>query len=229
MGYQRIETGVFVQVRLGSTRFPCKALMPLKGGNVIQHVMRSLKMVPASHYVLLTDEYSEEVLGYLAEDEGFEIFRGPKEDVLERYYRAWEYYGSKIIIRATGDNPLVSSKYVEKIIEIHNKERADLSHYLGIPLGTGVEIIAGDAIKRARDKADDPYEREHITTYMYRHRSLFKIIERQAPRKVCFDKAAVSLDTGSDFVLLREIYNDLYRETPIQLTDLVSWLRARFK
>ena len=229
MGYRGIETAVFVQVRLCSTRFPCKALMPLKGGNVIQHVMRSLKVVPAAHYVLLTDKYSAEVLRYLAEDEGFEIFKGPKEDVLERYYRAWQYYGSRIVVRATGDNPLVSSEYVEKIIEIHNKEHADLSHYLGIPLGTGVEIITGDAIKRARDNALDPYEREHITIYMYRNRSIFKIIEKQAPRKVCFSKAAVSLDTGKDFTLLREIYNNLYRGTPIQITDLVAWLKTRFR
>lgn len=229
MGHNGIDTAVFVQVRLGSTRFPCKALIPLKGGNLIQHVMRSLKPVPASHYVLLTDNYSAGVLKYLADDEGFDVFKGPGEDVLERYYLAWKYYGSRIIIRATGDNPLVSAEYIEKIIEVHNAEHADLSHYLGIPLGTGVEIIDANALQNARDRAVDPYEREHITTYMYRHRSIFKIIEKKAPERVNFSKVAVSLDTGRDFNLLREIYSELYAGTPIQLADLVSWLKARFK
>ncbi len=48
-----MRTGIFIQVRLGSTRLPGKALLPLPGGSVIQHVMRALAAVPADVHALL--------------------------------------------------------------------------------------------------------------------------------------------------------------------------------
>ena len=92
MGRRGINKAVFVQARLDSTRLPCKALLPLKGGSVIQHVMRALKPVSADYHVLLTDKHSSEVFKYLAVDEGFDVFSGPEDDVLERYYLASVFY-----------------------------------------------------------------------------------------------------------------------------------------
>ncbi|NOY09083.1 MAG: NTP transferase domain-containing protein [Spirochaetes bacterium] len=228
MGHRGINTAVFVQVRLDSARLPCKALLPLKGGPVIQHVMRALKPVRADYHVLLTDKHSTEVLNYLAGDEGFDVFSGPADDVLERYYLASRFYGADTVIRATGDNPLVSAYYAERILTLHREERADLSHYIGIPLGTGVEVINSRALETARNKAKDPFEHEHITTYMYRHRDIFKVMEKEAPPEATFKKVSVSIDTGKDYILLRSIYNDLYNGSPVELNSLISWLKGRF-
>ena len=44
-------TAVFLQVRLGSTRFPRKALAELAGRTVIEHAMHALREVPADRHV----------------------------------------------------------------------------------------------------------------------------------------------------------------------------------
>lgn len=128
-----MPTGIFVQVRLGSTRLPAKALLPLPGGCLIRHVMRSLAGVPADVRALLTDGRSVEALRPHAAAEGFEVFAGPDEDVLARYCMASRTYGIDRIIRATGDNPLTSARLARDIILEHERARADLSHFVGIP------------------------------------------------------------------------------------------------
>ncbi|MQY76661.1 MAG: acylneuraminate cytidylyltransferase, partial [Spirochaeta sp.] len=72
MGSTRV--GVFLQARLGSTRLPRKVLLPLKGGNVLQHALRSLRKIKADVYALLTDHSSGGILEQYAIEEGFSLF-----------------------------------------------------------------------------------------------------------------------------------------------------------
>ncbi len=227
MGYFRVgSVGVFLQVRINSTRLPFKAILPLKEKTVIQHVLDSLSGVNAGIYLVLTDSYSYPYLKPYVVNTPFEIFVGPSEDVLARYYLAAIEYSVTTIIRATGDNPLVSAEYVDKIVSLHMERGADLSHYLGIPLGSGVEVIDFAALKRAYKESKDPFEREHITTYMYRHRDEFTIIEPFPDDKRVLCNKKVSIDAPKDYELISRIYRELYTGKPIELVKLVSWLKS---
>jgi spore coat polysaccharide biosynthesis protein SpsF len=223
-----IRTGLFLQVRLDSTRLYKKALLPLKNGNVIEHVMRALRMVKADVYALLTNQSSVEQLSTFAEKEGFTVFVGPDSDVLKRYWMAAKHHGVDIIIRATGDNPLVSAAMCTQILKIHVEKSADLSHFLGLPLGTGVEVVSKEALNRMHREAKDSSEREHMTTYIYRNRKSFKVVEQTCPKRYFFPDAKVSLDTEDDYRLIVNIFYDLYRSKPIEIGSLVRWLRRYY-
>ena len=101
-------TGVFLQVRLDSSRLPRKALLDLGGRPVIVRAMEALDGVPADIRALVTTDDSRASLSPLASSCGWEIHCGSKDDVLSRYLGAASRYGTDTIIRATGDNPLVS-------------------------------------------------------------------------------------------------------------------------
>lgn len=218
-----MRVGIFVQVRLGSTRLPGKALLPLRGGNVIQHVMRSLAAVPADVRALVTEAGSVHALSPLARQEGFSIFVGPEEDVLERYCMAARDHGVDHVIRATGDNPLTSPALARGILAVHLQAAADLSHYRGIPWGSGVEVVRSDALFRAEREATDPEEREHITTFLYRHPERFKIEEPIAPLELQRSEARVTVDTEADYALVKRIFEDLYRGEPVEVREIAAW------
>jgi spore coat polysaccharide biosynthesis protein SpsF len=169
---------------------PAKALLPLPGGCIIEHVMRSLRAVPADVRALLTDSKSEAALAPLAREEAFEVFVGPEEDVLGRYCMASRSYRTDRVIRATGDNPLTSPRLALGILEEHARARADLSHYLGIPWGSGIEVVAARALFEAERDAALSDEREHITTFLYRHPERFRILEAPGPTLPRFRTAA---------------------------------------
>jgi spore coat polysaccharide biosynthesis protein SpsF len=215
--------GVFMQVRLGSTRLPMKALLPIQGISLIRHAMRALRGVPADVLALLTDAQSASRLEIEAMMEGFDTFVGPDFDVLERYCMACRNYSVTTVIRATGDNPLVSACLAREILRLHEESGADLSHFLGCPVGTGIEVVEAKALFTAEMQAEDPAEREHCTTYMYRHRERFKILEPQAPEGMNAPEARVSVDTPEDYTRVEKIYHSLYREAPIEADAVVSW------
>jgi spore coat polysaccharide biosynthesis protein SpsF len=187
--------------------------------------LRALKGIRADAYLLLTDPGSVDALAPLAEEEGFCVFVGPEEDVLGRYARAVEDFGVGRIVRATGDNPLVSARAAEALLEIHDREKLDLSHYLNNPLGTGVEVLQAEALLEAHVRTRDPYEREHITTYHYRHRSAFRVGEIPCPEAWAFPEARLTVDTEEDYALLQDLFADLYRGRPVEIEELVDWLK----
>lgn len=227
---RNMPLGVFIQVRIGSTRLPSKAVLPIQGVSLIRHAMRALRGVPADILAILTDKKSASRLEIEALAEGFETFVGPDDDVLQRYCLACRHFSVSTVVRATGDNPLVSAFLAREIVRIHEERKADLSHFLGCPWGTGVEVVEADALFRAEKEAVDPGEREHCTTYMYRHPDRFTILEPQAPEGMHAPDARVTIDTPEDYARVERIFQSLYRGTPVEADAVVSWfLREAWK
>lgn len=219
-------TGVFLQVRLSSSRLPRKALRVLAGRTVIEHAMDSLSRVDADVFALLTDNESRFELEPLAANCGFEVFPGPADDVLERYALAVRHYGVDRYMRATGDNPLVSWELAMDLLELHVRENADFSGFLGPPLGTGIELTESSAILIAAEKATDPYEREHVSPYIYHRPAEFTVLRPWVPAALSLPGSKVTLDTVEDYRFLETIYSALYEDGPIPVKKLVDWLVA---
>lgn len=218
-------TGVFLQVRIDSTRLPGKALLLLEDYTVIEHAMRNLKVVNADVFALLTEPSSALQLTHLAEKWGYKIFTGDKNNVLKRYANAVRYFSVTTVIRATGDNPLVSGLLANQILEYHNIKNADYSGFAGIPLGTGVEVVNAEALLTANSLSEDPYEKEHVTPYLYRRDDEFVINRVPAPAEYYCPDIRVTLDTGEDYTIIKGIYRQLYTGQPIEIKTLVSYLR----
>jgi spore coat polysaccharide biosynthesis protein SpsF len=218
-----MKTAIFLAVRLDSSRLPRKALLPLAGKSMISFAMEALKSVQADVHAIVTDDASRAELEPAAALAGFMTFVGPKEDVLKRYALAAAHYGADLIVRATGDNPLVSVPMTERIIELHGKRNADLSHFIGLPLGTGVEVISRAALDASDRESVDPFEREHITQYLYRNSSRFAVVEEPAPDGFRFPDLKVTCDTAEDYAFLCSLFADLYRGKPVGIPEMAAW------
>jgi len=220
-----MRRAVFLQVRLSSTRLPRKALLPLDGIPVIQHAMTSLKRVPAAVHALLTDHESMSDLIPLADRCGFEIFPGDPDDVLSRYAAAARHWKVDRYFRATGDNPLVSGPLAIELEGLHEESGADFSGFLGPPLGTGVELVEAEALLCADREATDPYEREHVSPFIYRRPDRFRVVRPWSRDEVLMPDVQVTLDTDEDLAFLERIYRDLFRGEPVETDVLVHWLK----
>ncbi|MFW6339095.1 MAG: cytidylyltransferase domain-containing protein [Alkalispirochaetaceae bacterium] len=214
-----------LQVRLDSIRLPRKALFPLRGRSVVEHAMEALSELPGTERFILTDQASVEVLEPLGARYGFEVIPGPEEDVLRRYAMMAERSGADIIVRATGDNPLVSPRMARKAIELIITSRADLAAFDNLPLGTGVEVLRREAVLRADAEAVDPREREHVTLHLYNHPERYRIDRRPAPPEASMPEARVTLDTEEDYEFLRELFRRAYSGRPLEVEQVIAEVR----
>ncbi len=230
MGNERMteKIGVFLQARLDSNRLPEKALLNLGGITVVEHAMRALTSVEADHYVLLTDERSAHRLRPLSRLCGFDLFVGDPVDVLDRFYRGAQRYGVDSIVRATGDNPFVSPEAAELAVALRYEKEADFAALTGLPLGTGVEVVRRRALEIAWKKASSPYDREHVTPFLYNHPGRFSIERSPAPARLRCPDARVTLDTWEDYRHLQGMVEDLDYSFPIEIQDILYWYGRSF-
>jgi spore coat polysaccharide biosynthesis protein SpsF len=216
---------VVLQVRISSTRLPGKLLLPLKGMSIFEHILLRLKEVRGSDGIIVaTTADTEPLIRKTAGAHGAEVLVGSEDDVLSRYVQAVNIYGLRSVIRATGDNPLVDIEYAQKALSLHKKEHPDLTTFPALPYGTGIEVIRGTTLLRVGARAKDPFEREHITQYIYRHEDSFFVLRADPDPPLARPDVRLTVDTEEDYRKMSEIYENLYNGTPIKLTDVLVFL-----
>ncbi|QEN03238.1 acylneuraminate cytidylyltransferase [Thiospirochaeta perfilievii] len=217
--------GVLLQVRLDSTRLPKKALLKIENLTVIEHAMKAAKKITANKYVLVTTEDSFKDLKPLAVKQGYDIFIGDKDNVLDRFVQAINYYALTQVVRATGDNPLVSYELANILIDKHNKEGNDYSGFLNNPLGTGVEVINSNVLIDAHSKTSSKYDREHVTPYIYNNKNIYKVFQGNSPQKYLLPGSSVTIDTSDDYNRIVKLFHELYHGEIIPIERVVKWLK----
>jgi spore coat polysaccharide biosynthesis protein SpsF len=206
-------TGLVLQGRLDSSRLPGKSLLPLGGRPLIFRVMEAFGGTPWDVKVLACPEDCVSAFAPLAEEAGFEIQPGPREDVLARYCLAVRRFGLTRVIRATGDNPFVFADAAELINRETLSLGADYGGYHNLPWGAGVESTAAAALLRAEAEARSPPEREHVTPYLYHHPEFFRLHRPEAPPQWRCPEIRLTVDTGEDYARAELLFEGLRDRT----------------
>ena len=202
-------TALVLQARLDSSRLAEKAILPLGGRPLIFRVMEALFFLPCDAKILACPEDSVSSFAPLAEEAGFTLIPGPKEDVLARYCLVIRKTGAERIIRATGDNPFV---FVDAAVSLDKEAGllgADYAGYSGLPHGAGVESVASGALFRAEREAETQAEREHVCPYLYSNPEVFRLHRPLAPRRWQGPELRITVDTREDYERAALLYDRL--------------------
>ncbi len=73
------------------------------------------------------------------------------------------------------------------------------------PRGLDTEVFTVAALDRAWSEAREPYQREHVTPYLYEHPEIFRLASVSGG--VDYSRYRWTLDTREDLELLRAIYS----------------------
>ena len=112
-----------VQARMNSTRFPGKVLKKINGKPLIEILFHRLSRSEKIDKVILatSDSKENDRLAETVTKLGFDVFRGSEDDVLDRYYQAAKVYKPQVVVRITGDCPIIDPEVVDKVIESYQK------------------------------------------------------------------------------------------------------------
>ena len=151
-----------VQARMSSSRFPGKMMATLRDRPVILHTLQAAARANSVDGVIMatSTDPSDDPLAELAEEMGFQVYRGSLERVCERVYEASDGYDA--VVRITGDCPYTRPDVVDDCVAefLHN----DLDYVSNTlpptyPDGQDVEVIR-------RTLLADNAGGEHVTTHV---------------------------------------------------------------
>jgi spore coat polysaccharide biosynthesis protein SpsF (cytidylyltransferase family) len=202
------RTGIILQARLGSTRLPGKVLAPINGRTILDHCVARLQMSGLPVVVATTDRPEDDAVERAAHRLGVDVLRGAEHDVLSRFIGAATTHGFTEIIRATADNPLVDPGAPRRTMAFRQRVGADHVVECGLPMGTAVEAVSLDALDRADTLISDPYDREHVTSFVRRD-ARFRALRAVAPGDLRRPGLRLTIDTPEDLEFIREVYSTL--------------------
>ncbi|MCD6327018.1 hypothetical protein J7M28_05645, partial [bacterium] len=141
---------------------------------------------------------------------GVRCERGSESDVLARYISAASALQADIILRLTGDNPLVHPPIVEQLADaMQDDPSMDYCCASNAPLGTACEAVRFDALVRVKTLTDRPEHTEHVTLFIREHPDLFKVGEVRS--ELGMTDLRLTLDTHEDYQMLSTVFDSLYR------------------
>jgi len=211
-----------IQARLGSTRLPNKVFADLAGKPLIWHVINRLNFSKRINNIVLatTSTPKDDELARWTELEGVQLFRGSENNVLERFYYAAKQYDADIVVRITADDPFKDPTIIDKVILKLLEEKLDFAYNNNpptFPEGLDTEVFTFKSLEKAYFKSNDDFEKEHVTQYLYRNKESFA--QSNLFNEIDISNLRWTIDTNLDYEMTQKIYNSLYKEGEIFLTD----------
>jgi spore coat polysaccharide biosynthesis protein SpsF (cytidylyltransferase family) len=204
-----------IQARLGSKRLPGKVLMDIAGKSMIQHVVERASAiegvdevvlnVPATDETALTPKIYHSIYGIIDQE----------KDVLGSYLHIAEAEKADIVMRLTGDTPLIDPELCTDVLNLFLALQKNFRTFCyvandtarsGYPDGLDCEVVSTEALRLAAAQATDPFEREHVMPWIRRHMMNYGIL---APWGTDLAGAKWSVDTTDDLKTVRAIYSQL--------------------
>ena len=196
-----------VQARMGSTRLPGKVLKKIVGIPALEILLARLSRSELISEICVATSHNTEndQLCNAIEEIGYRVIRGSETDVLQRFWDAAAATSADIIVRITGDCPMIDPSLVDEAVQIYLNSDADYVSNVDPPTfpdGLDIEVFSMQVLSTARLSATSDYDREHVTPFI-RNGNFKRINLKNA---IDTSELRLTLDEPDDLDLLRKVF-----------------------
>ena len=223
-----------VQARTASARFPGKVLADIEGEPMlVREVERAMRAEWVHELVVATTRKSEDDrIAELCRERGIAYYRGSSLDVLDRCYQAAKLHQAEIIVRLTGDCPLIDPGLIDQTISAFMAADPPvdfaanrLPHEKTFPVGTDTEVCTFPALKQTWVEATKPHHREHVMPYLYEMPGRFRTLIIRSDRD--YSRYRWTVDTEQDLELVRQVFAHFGGRSDFTWTDVLDLFEAQ--
>ena len=205
-----MNTGIIIQARMGSSRFPGKVLRTLDETNksllgmIVSRLQIGLSELPVI-VATSTNGIDDEIEKWCV-TQRVPVSRGSEKNVLERFVQTAKKFGLEQVVRVCSDNPFINPKLILDLLNLQDGSYDYISYRVsGIPaIKTHYGIFAELARLTALEtelQSGLMHSREHVTTGLYEQADYKrKWIDIALPEDI-----RLTIDTEDDFGLIRKI------------------------
>jgi glutamate-1-semialdehyde 2,1-aminomutase len=218
-----------VQARMGSTRLPNKVMKLIKRTPMIELLLARLaRATEVDEIVLATSEdpRNQPLIDHVA-GLGYRCWQGSENDVLDRYLQAARGAGADVVVRITGDCPLIDPALVDEVIRHFKVSAADYCSNTNPPTypdGLDVEVFTVAALERAARETDKSHDHEHVTPYL-KDPARF----RQAHVSAAEDHSTSrwTVDEAADFAVVEAVFSHFAPDVHFNWTSVLEVERSQ--
>jgi len=217
-----------IQARMSSTRLPGKVLLDIAGEPMLARVVARTSRASTVQRVIVatTSDSSDDPVAAWCEANGIPCTRGSQHDVLDRYYQAALPARADLVVRITGDCPVIDPVLIDECVTTLMEESFDFTcnrlpppFTRSYPIGLDTEVCTFPAMAQAWHEATESFHREHVMPYLYEGVVLkpvsnqllvglsmrgFKIA--QLHHDPDYGQMRWTVDTAEDLEFMRQVY-----------------------
>jgi spore coat polysaccharide biosynthesis protein SpsF len=227
-----MKIGALIPIRLASERLPGKQLLPIAGRAAVLHLLERLfasrYLTPERVVVCATEDPSDDALVPVVESSGARVFRGSRDDIIDRFHCATEQYGFDAVLQVDGDDPFTDTLYMDFCMDhLLAHEHLDIVRCQGLPLGLNCKAIRARAIRRVREHRITE-KNDHGFILLFTETGLCSTATlRPITPAHQHATARVTLDYPDDLVFFNELHAAASRLHPqFTVAEIVAALRA---
>ena len=210
---------------MGSTRLPGKVLKKLVGKPAIEILLTRLSRSKLIDEICLatSNNVENDILCHTVEKLGYRVVRGSETDVVQRFWDATNATSADVIVRITGDCPVVDPSLVDKVIDLFLKSNVDYASNIDPPTfpdGLDVEVFRKSSLEAACLGAISEFDREHVTTFIRNRRftkSNLKNVQDTSSLRL-------TLDEPEDFKLLKKVFGHFEQNIHMSFKEIEKYL-----
>ncbi len=199
---------VIVQARWGSSRLPGKTLEQIDGKPALLWCLDRCQEIAGVDVVVcaVPGGRTDDSVAEVALDAGYFVTRGSESDVLARYAKAAREVEAQTVMRVTSDCPFIDPAICAQVLALLTGSDVDYACNNmppRFPHGLDCDAFPAALLFEAERCAKDPYEREHVTPWLRRHRRLSKACLRGPGGGL--ERLRWTLDHASDLEFFRRL------------------------
>jgi spore coat polysaccharide biosynthesis protein SpsF len=231
-----VRVVIVVQARASSTRLPGKVLMEAAGRPLLAHMIERIRAARSAERIVIatTTDPSDDAIVALCEQLEVDCFRGHPLDCLDRHYQIALRSAAEAVVKIPSDCPLIDPRAIDRVLSAwHECERPcdflSNLHPASWPDGNDVEVMATSALACAWREADDPFDREHTTPFIWSRPARFRLANVTWESGLDHSQRyRWVVDWFEDYSVVREIVEQLApREGPLFGVDAIIELLER--
>ncbi len=221
-----------IQARVGSSRLPGKVLADLDGAPMIDRVIQRAGAASrvSEVWVASSDLPADDQLADHCRAAGVPVARGPERDVLARFRLAAAMAEADVVVRLTGDCPLLDPTVIDRVIAEVTSQYPRIDYAANVlersfPRGLDTEAFTVAALERMDRLGQTPASREHVTLGP-RSEDPGAFTVRSVRAAGQDSDLRWTVDTAEDLAFVRDLYQALGLGTGIRpYLEVVRWCR----
>ncbi|AIQ95506.1 aminotransferase class III-fold pyridoxal phosphate-dependent enzyme [Prochlorococcus sp. MIT 0604] len=220
----KVITAAILQARMSSKRLPGKVLAKVVNKSILEFQIERIKNCDLIDEIIIatTVNSSDDVIEDLSKKLSLKIFRGHEDDVLARYAGAAKLTKAENIVRLTADCPLIDPEIIDEVINIFKTSNIDYASNTNPPTfpdGLDVEVFSKKVLFLANDLSKDPFEREHVTSWLIKNKDIRK---KNLFNPEDFSNLRWTVDYPEDLELIVKIVKNFNMDSNFSWKDILN-------